>query len=162
MPAPSKRSGTTTPSAPSRPSARNASRGKACSRSHRAACGAISSCANVRIVSRSSCCSSLSRIESASFFPRESRRQCREHAYQCTLRPTSPAGTTGEKTAHACGGQNEQRIAQQCDRHLRRREHEALRQHVPLRGRHELRKECELEKRDFRIQDCGEDRKSVV
>src|SRR5438270_13260158 len=140
MPAPSQRSGTTMPSAPSPPSAFNASRGKTCARSHRAACGASSSRAKTRNVLRSSCCSSLSSIESGLLFPCKTQGKTPEHAGKRPLRPACPAGSRSEETSHVCRREHEQRIAGDRERKLGCRQNEALRQHAAVRGRHELRK----------------------
>src|SRR5262245_32771735 len=62
-PAPPYSSGTQTPIRPSAPSFGMSSDGKRCSRSHSAACGSISACANSRAtawISRCSCVSSKS------------------------------------------------------------------------------------------------------
>src|SRR5205809_6866800 len=134
MPAPSQRSGTTMPSAPSPPSAFNASRGNACSRSHCAALGASSSRAKVRNVSRKSCCSSLSSIESGLLFPRKTQAKTPEHASKRSLRPASPSRSRGEETPHVCGREHEQRIAGDRESKLSCRQNEALRQHAAVRG----------------------------
>jgi hypothetical protein len=113
----------------------------------------------LRIASRTICWESLSCIEKAAYRreSKASRTAMPASTTPSTQRCTATTAGVGKPAGDRAGGEDEDEVARGADHYLQQPEHQALGQHAAASGIDELRKQCQIEHRQLRIQQAGDE-----